>query len=120
MQQGLSATDDVGGCWVLGRGELRKRSGVSGSVVGGWGSTEEGALRRLRQAAPAEPAKHRDEPESPSPGVEGRLSEVRPLAHDDDESPSREDRGYGHNAFDIPVPLPRFLRRGKSRGRRGQ
>jgi hypothetical protein len=76
-------------------------------------------MRRSRQAAPAAPAKQRDQPESPSPRIEARLSEVRPLAHDDDESPSREDRGYGHNAFDIPVPLPRFLRRGRGRGRRG-
>lgn len=78
-------------------------------------SNKEGAMRHRRHTAPVRPAKHRDEPDSQSPSVDKRLSDVQPLSHDDDESPSREDRGYGHNAFDIPVPLPRFLRRGKGR-----
>jgi hypothetical protein len=39
-----------------------------------------------------------------------RLSKVRPMAHDEDERPSREDRGYGETIFTRPpVPLPRFL-----------
>lgn len=43
-----------------------------------------------------------------------RLSHVRPLAHDDDERPSREDRDFGSTIFTRPpVPLPRFLRKHK-------
>jgi hypothetical protein len=39
-----------------------------------------------------------------------KLSRIRPLAHDEDERPSREDRGYGQTIFSRPpVPLPRFL-----------
>ena len=39
-----------------------------------------------------------------------KLAGIRPLAHDEDEQPSREDRGYGSTIFSRPpVPLPRFL-----------
>jgi hypothetical protein len=53
------------------------------------------------------------------PGLVGdhadKLSRIRPLAHDDDERPNREDREYGHTIFTRGVvPLPRFLR-GKKR-----
>ena len=45
-----------------------------------------------------------------------KLSSVRPLPHDEDERPSREDRAYGQTIFTRPpVPLPRFLTRGKKR-----
>jgi hypothetical protein len=45
-----------------------------------------------------------------------KLSGVRPLAHDEDERPSREDRDYGKTIFTRPpVPLPRFLRGGKKK-----
>jgi hypothetical protein len=39
-----------------------------------------------------------------------RLGKVRPMVHDEDERPSREDRDYGQTIFTRrPVPLPRFL-----------
>ena len=45
-----------------------------------------------------------------------KLSRVRPLAHDDDKRPRREDRDYGHTIFTRPpVPLPSFLRVGRKR-----
>ena len=45
-----------------------------------------------------------------------KLGGVRPLAHDEDERPSREDRDYGSTIFTRPtVPLPRFLRGGKKK-----
>jgi len=41
-----------------------------------------------------------------------KLSRIRPLAHDEDERPRREDLTYGGTIFNrAPVPLPRFLRR---------
>jgi hypothetical protein len=41
-----------------------------------------------------------------------KLRHVRPLAHDDEERPSREDKTYGETIFNrAVVPLPRFLRR---------
>jgi hypothetical protein len=44
------------------------------------------------------------------PAANERLSKMRPMAHDEDERPSREDRGYGETIFTRPpVPLPRFL-----------
>jgi hypothetical protein len=47
---------------------------------------------------------------------EDRLGTMRPLAHDEDERPSREDRDYGSTIFTRPpVPLPRFLRGGKKK-----
>lgn len=43
-----------------------------------------------------------------------KLSHVRPIAHDEDERPNREDMDYGSTMFTRPpVPLPRFLRGGK-------
>jgi hypothetical protein len=37
-----------------------------------------------------------------------RLSRIRPLVHDEDERPRREDRGYEQTIFTRPpVPLPR-------------
>jgi hypothetical protein len=45
-----------------------------------------------------------------------RLGAMRPLGHDEDERPSREDRDYGSTIFTRPpVPLPRFLRGGKKK-----
>jgi hypothetical protein len=39
-----------------------------------------------------------------------KLRRVAPLAHDEDERPSREDRAYGSTIFTREmVPLPRFL-----------
>jgi hypothetical protein len=49
-----------------------------------------------------------------------KLSRIPPLLRDEDERPSREDREYGQTIFTRPpVPLPRFLRRGK-KGQDGQ
>ncbi len=55
----------------------------------------------------------------PQPGLVGdhadKLSRIRPIAHDEDERPRREDREYGQTIFTrSPVPLPRFLK-GKKR-----
>jgi hypothetical protein len=45
-----------------------------------------------------------------------KLSGIRPLAHDVDERPRREDREYGQTIFTRPpVPLPRFLKGGRKR-----
>jgi hypothetical protein len=45
-----------------------------------------------------------------------RLGAMRPMAHDEEERPSREDRDYGSTIFTRPaVPLPRFLRGGKKK-----
>jgi hypothetical protein len=44
---------------------------------------------------------------------DNKLSHVRPIAHDEDERPNREDMDYGSTIFTRPVPLPRFLRGGK-------
>jgi hypothetical protein len=39
-----------------------------------------------------------------------KLSRARPIAHDEDERPCREDRDFGSTIFTgSPVPLPRFL-----------
>jgi hypothetical protein len=47
-----------------------------------------------------------------------KLSDLRPLTHDEDERPSREDRDYGSTIFTRPtVPVPRFLRGGKKKKR---
>jgi hypothetical protein len=57
-------------------------------------------MKRRRPAPP---------PASPPPAG-SRLAGVRPVAFDDDERPSREDRSYGETIFTRPpVPLPRFL-----------
>jgi hypothetical protein len=38
------------------------------------------------------------------------------MRHDDDaDRPTREDLGRGGSPFDIPVPLPRFLKRKRKR-----
>ena len=40
-----------------------------------------------------------------------RLTGVRPVPHDDEERPSREDMTYGETIFTrLPVPFPRWLR----------
>jgi hypothetical protein len=45
-----------------------------------------------------------------------KLSRIRPVAHDEDERPRREDREYGQTIFTRPpVPLPRFLKGGRKR-----
>jgi hypothetical protein len=55
--------------------------------------------------------RRRHEDPSPTPAEPGRLSGTRPLAHDEDDRPSREDRDYGSTIFTRPaVPLPRFLK----------
>jgi len=46
---------------------------------------------------------------------QGKLSGMRPVAHDDDERPTREDRASDHGLFDLPAFVPKFLTRGKSR-----
>jgi hypothetical protein len=49
----------------------------------------------------------------PPPSAD-RLGGVRPVFHDEDERPSREDRDYGQTIFTRgTVPLPRVLRGGK-------
>jgi hypothetical protein len=54
-------------------------------------------------------------PENPDKPA-GKFGGVPPLAHDPDESPTREDRQARRIPFfEIPVPLPRFL---QPRGRR--
>jgi hypothetical protein len=55
------------------------------------------------------PEDNREEPER-----DDRLGAVRPLAHDDEERPSREDRDYGSTIFTLPdfVTAP-FKRRRK-------
>jgi hypothetical protein len=61
-----------------------------------------------RTHPPGEPGEHA-----------AKLSGMRPLAHDDDERPSREDRDYGSTIFTRPaVPLPRFLRGARRSNRR--
>ena len=60
-------------------------------------------LRRSTDAPAADPAA--------PPQSDDRLTGVRPLAHDDEERPRREDMGYGETIFTRPaVPLPRWLR----------
>lgn len=61
-------------------------------------------LRRSEKSAVAGPT---------GPAEEGgdRLTGMKPLAHDDDERPRREDLNYGQTLFTrSPVPLPRWLR----------
>lgn len=66
---------------------------------------------------------HRSRPESaPPPAAKpaaGRLGGVRPMAHDEDERPSAQDRDYGQTIFTRDaVPLPRVLT-GRKRRRSG-
>jgi hypothetical protein len=50
----------------------------------------------------------------PKPAEQGRFGDVRPLGHDADERPSREDRDYGSTIFTLPDFLrPRFKSRRK-------
>jgi len=45
-----------------------------------------------------------------------KLSRIPPLDHDEDERPRREDMTYGETIFNrAPVPLPRFLTRGRKK-----
>jgi len=46
-----------------------------------------------------------------------KLSRIRPLAHDDDERQTREDRDYARTLFTEPtvVPIPRSLTGAKKR-----
>jgi hypothetical protein len=50
-----------------------------------------------------------------------KIGHVRPMAHDEDERPSADDRGAYHSLFTSalePVPLPRWFKPGRRRGRR--
>jgi len=68
-------------------------------------------MRRHRRSEHAEPPR-------PTSDQRDKLAGVPPLAHDDDERPSREDRSYGTTIFTrLPVPLPRFLTGAKKRPR---
>jgi hypothetical protein len=55
-----------------------------------------------------------DESRPSQPAEPDRLGTVRPLEHDEDERPSREDRNYGSTIFTLPdfVTAP-FKRRRK-------
>ena len=56
------------------------------------------------------------EPEAPPPApAEERLSGLRPVVHDEDERPTREDRASDRTLFDLPGWLPKRLTRGKTR-----
>ena len=60
---------------------------------------------------------------SPETGYVGdhadKLGHVRRMTHDEDERPSREDRGYGSTIFTrLQVQMPRFLTRKKRRHQR--
>jgi len=56
---------------------------------------------------------HRTEPQSappPAPAAPSRLGGIRPMAHDEDQRPSAQDRDYGQTIFTREaVPLPRVL-----------
>jgi hypothetical protein len=59
--------------------------------------------------------------ESAGEGTEhgDRLAHVRPIAHDEDERPSSEDRDYGSTIFTRgTVPMPRFLGGAKRKRKR--
>jgi hypothetical protein len=64
---------------------------------------------------PIDPTPTPGPPPAQTPAPPQRLAGVRPLQHDDDERPSREDRGFGHNPFEIPVPVPKWLKSRKER-----
>ena len=59
-------------------------------------------------------------PEAPGAGYKAhglrrrpadKLSRIRPIAHDDDERPTREDLRFGETLLSrTPVPLPRMFR----------
>jgi hypothetical protein len=56
-----------------------------------------------------------DQSNAPPPTEHDRLESVRPLTHDEDERPSREDRNYGSTIFTLPdfVTAPFKRRRRK-------
>ena len=57
------------------------------------------------------------EPSAPAPPA-SRLAGVRPMSHDDDERQSGADLNYGQTIFTrTPVPMPRWLSRGKRKPR---
>ena len=63
----------------------------------------------------------RKEPPGPPGGYVGdhadKLRHVRPLAHDDEERPTREDKNYGETIFTRGiVKVPRWLRPRAGRG----
>jgi hypothetical protein len=64
---------------------------------------------------------HRTQAESapsPAPEAPSRLGGIRPMAHDEDERPSAQDRDYGQTIFTRDaVPLPRVLTGRKKRKR---
>jgi hypothetical protein len=69
-------------------------------------------MTRDQRAGGDRPAHPTDEPGAHA----DKLSGVRPMAHDEDERPSREDRDYGSTIFTRPaVPIPRFLRGRKNK-----
>jgi hypothetical protein len=39
-----------------------------------------------------------------------KLSRIRPIAHDEDDRPTREDLQRGRGLFDFPFAVPRWLR----------
>jgi hypothetical protein len=57
------------------------------------------------------------QPTDPTPDASPteRFAGMRPLTPHEDERPSREDRGYGHSPFEIPIPLPKWLLSRKER-----
>jgi hypothetical protein len=60
----------------------------------------------------------KQEPGPPLSDSSSRLGGIRPLPHDEDERPSREDTNYGQTIFTRPpVPLPRWLGGGKRKKR---
>jgi hypothetical protein len=60
-----------------------------------------------------------DTPVPPADDLAARLSRVRPMAHQEDERPSREQREAGHPVYPgPPVPLPRWLWGGKKKPKR--
>jgi hypothetical protein len=56
----------------------------------------------------------RPEDKRDEPAGDDRLGDVRPLSHDEDERPSREDRDYGSTIFTPPD----WLRPRRKRGRK--
>src|SRR4051794_24656241 len=73
------------------------------------------AMKLFHQSGPDRPPT----PDASGPAGTQRLAGVRPLCHDDDDRPSREDRGAGETIFTgPPVPVPRVLT-GRRRRRTG-
>jgi hypothetical protein len=57
-----------------------------------------------------------DESATPQPAERGGLENIRPIGHEEDERPNREDRDYGHTIFTAPD----FLRPRRRRKKQGQ